>query len=54
MEAIEEASKGMLLFYISKLTDEQAEKLISRLPEWISLLEVREPLYPLEQVERTG
>ena len=54
MKATEEKSKGTLLDFARKLSHEQAEMLISRLPEWISLLEAQDPLYPLEQAEQTG
>ena len=54
MKTTKEESKGTLLGYIKKLNQEQAEMLISRLPEWISLLEAQDLLYPLEQVEQTG
>ena len=54
MKTTKEESKATLLGYVKKLNYEQAELLISRLPEWISLLEGQDRLYPLEQVEQTG
>ena len=54
MKTTKEESKRTLLGFVKKLNYEQAEVLISRLPEWISLLEGQDLLYPLEQVEQTG
>jgi hypothetical protein len=54
MNAVDEASKNVLLYFVKNMSREQADMLISRLPEWISLLEARDPLCPLEQVGRTG